>query len=132
MRILFLDDMEERHELFQKLVKDTSHFVVMRRNVEEAVKAVEETDPPFDMMFLDHDLADEHYPGYTGPVSDKAANGTDFVKWLVRDVEKEKWPSHVVVHSWNPDGKKRMAFLLADFGIPVSLEMFGKGLRRFL
>lgn len=37
------------------------------------------------------------------------------------------FPTRISIHSWNPDGAKRMAALLADHGCRVEVKPFAVG-----
>lgn len=47
--------------------------------------------------------------------------GLDLVRWMI---ENDKVPPKVTVHSWNPDGAKRMRDLLNDHGHDVIVAPF--------
>jgi hypothetical protein len=54
--------------------------------------------------------------------------GYDLVRWMC---ESGKVPPKVTVHSWNPDGARRMAALLRDHGhpcivAPYTIQEFGQ------
>jgi hypothetical protein len=54
--------------------------------------------------------------------------GYDLVRWMC---ETGNVPAKVTVHSWNPDGAKRMAALLRDHGhacdvVPYTLQRFSR------
>lgn len=66
---------------------------------------------------LDHDLADVHYQDYDILTDEQKAEynkektGYDVVKWFV---ENNFWPLQIIIHSHNPDGRKRMWELCND------------------
>ena len=66
--------------------------------------------PPYDLILLDHDLADEHYGG---DVDKTEGTGQEFVKWMVDNYYPSSLDNPtVIVHSMNFDGAKRMLDLL--------------------
>lgn len=109
MKILVLDDDQLRHDAFKKNLK--GHDVTHVYSANDAAKAVKEH-AKFDAFFLDHDLADFADSG-TGYGAAIELTGADFAAWLARPEEmggapKDKIPSIIWIHSWNPDGAKRM------------------------
>ncbi len=47
--------------------------------------------------------------------------GTELVEWMI---ENDRVPPHITIHSWNPDGARRMARLLHDAGHSVAVKPF--------
>lgn len=57
-------------------------------------------------MFLDHDLADEHYGGHDSTGHEKSGST------LTLDIMRGIWNARmkqVIIHSWNPQGAMLMA-----------------------
>lgn len=119
MRVLVLDDDDYRHFMFNIAFKN--HYVKNVRNVAEAVEALKEE--TWDLVQLDHDLADVHYhelkAGKVGELT-----GMDVAVHIARYMDREKLPTRVVVHSWNPPGAKAMVEILRDAGISVVYQPF--------
>ncbi len=118
MRILVLDDDDERHESFRRyLARDNEVFHVF--TVDGAITALI-GEPVFDIAFLDHDLNDHHYKSeQTGGYGNVKLNGFDVASFIAKILAKEKRPKRVVVHSWNEDGAKMMHGVIEESGIPV-------------
>ena len=57
MRILFLDDDEQRHDTAQKYLK--THDADFVRTAPQAIEKL--SSHRYDVAFLDHDLGGEHY-----------------------------------------------------------------------
>lgn len=118
MRILVLDDDDERHAAFRKYL-EPEHEVYHTFTVEQTVNALI-GEPVFDVAFLDHDLNDHQYKStQSGGYGNVSLNGFDVASFIARILSKDKRPKRVVVHSWNPDGAKMMHGVIAESGIPV-------------
>lgn len=80
--------------------------------------------PPYDYLFLDHDLGERVFVS-----SDDDNTGAAFCRWLGKAPDRVQ-PT-VIVHSYNPDGAKEMIRLLRDNGwenvlrIPFGLTVLG-------
>ena len=100
MKVLFLDD----NLLRLKLAKQ--HFIgyelFLTETVEETIKLLE-TESPFDLVSLDHDLG-----GKTFVPSDKKS-GYEVAKFIYLMPDK---PKKVIVHSFNPVGAENMMRVL--------------------
>lgn len=115
MRILILDDDENRHGTFAHWFID--HYVCHAYTFDEFVNAI--LNETWDIVFLDHDLNDY---GKTS-IGDKGygqveMTGLDAASQMAR-IPQEKRPFQVVVHSWNPPGAANMVDLLNDMGFNV-------------
>jgi CheY-like chemotaxis protein len=108
MRILYLDDMQERHDYFDRKHRhdDVTHVY----SHVEAVRALA-TFPAFDLASLDHDLGDGETGYYTA-------------KYIAEVLTPEKRPLEVIVHSFNTVGAPLMVAVLQDAGVPVSWQQF--------
>lgn len=113
-RWLFLDDTQERHDLFDAYVKATGANieVVHKRTVAGAV--AEMCRERFDCVWLDHDLDD----------TDPWSTGWEVAEFIALHQDLAYRPRHVVVHSWNPTGAASMERTLADAGVSVSRVAF--------
>ncbi len=114
MRILFLDDDQERWELFRAHADDryVSAEVHWARSVEEAFDLLKSE--PFDLATLDHDLGHPRY------------NGQDVARHIA-NMPEDRRPRTVIIHSWNPPGAMVMAMLLRDAGIEAEYKPFSLG-----
>ena len=119
MEILFLDDMEVRHRTFKRLIAH-KHNVTYVGNDSEAKTAL--AAQRFNVVFLDHDLAEDHY---AGDFTKGGESGQDVVRFIVDKLPKDLWPKNAIIHSLNPDGSKRMFECLIQAGISSYLLAFG-------
>lgn len=120
MRILFLDDMTERHEQFRKMYDGKDHVVDHAWTADQAVELLDAN--KYDLVLLDHDLTDGHYGTYD------ASDGADgrAVARFIAGLPDEQRPHHVHVHSWNPDGAEEMRHILDEAGVSVTKAEFGR------
>ena len=102
MKILILEDNEERHKKFLEALK--SHEVVIVETSQEAIKYLKEE--KWDVAFLDHDL------GGQANVSSGPGTGYEVAVWLSENVDR--MPTQVYIHSMNPVGSQKMKFALPD------------------
>lgn len=100
MRILFLDDNEERHKRFRynSIGCDVTHVY----SYAEALAAL--SGDRFDQVFLDHDLSEVASCGMAGPDEKTGYH----VACIVAEMPEEKRPELAVIHSFNTAGAKRM------------------------
>jgi CheY-like chemotaxis protein len=131
MRILILDDDLTRHKTFARNLKD--HDLTHVHTYDEAVKAARENEK-FDVFFLDHDLNDFPHFSSVGPPSMyggvRELTGEDFTRWITAKLPPAKLPNMVWIHSYNPDGAKRMRQTLTPLGIKIVVEPFHSGIGR--
>ncbi len=111
MRILFMDDDEQRHKLFEKLVSAYKPgwevtYAFTSQQAEDACRVHR-----FDIAFLDHDMGRE---------SDH--NGSMFATEILSS-DRHYLPERVVVHSSNPDGANNMVSKFRSAGIPSCWTM---------
>lgn len=120
-RVLFVDDMRERWEIFNDLYKqpETAHVeFVWAQNYDEAITQLQ--NGKWDVVFLDHDLEDPtEYNQKEG-----WRDGTAIADWI-----REHTP-HIdaaICHSMNPVGRMRMVQILQRGGYsarPVAFYAF--------
>lgn len=125
MRILVLDDDDNRHSYFRRqfIGHDVTHVHTYSKCLEALLGS-----EPFEVVFLDHDLNDNGYrslapsrPGHTPREMthysrEGELDGRDVAEDMVQILPVEKRPYQVVVHSWNPDGANEMMAILRDGG----------------
>lgn len=119
MRIFFLDDDYGRYKVFcQNCI---GHSLDYAQTADQALKMLAENE--YDIIFLDHDLNEEHYVGdYT-----KMPTGFTVAKQM-RDF-KHLHGTQVVVHSLNPAGRQNIKSAIKDCftvwipedGLPIML-----------
>jgi hypothetical protein len=121
LRVFVLEDDPNRVEGFRAALY--GHSVDYAICVEHAIR---DFSPPYDLLLLDHDLGGEVMVD-----SDEANTGFQFVRWLVAH-QKRQAKAAVFVHSWNPDGAKRMVDGLRANGWNVVRMQFDAALLRTL
>lgn len=120
LRILVLDDNEDRHGIFRRTLKneDATHVY----NFDEAIRVLT-FEKKFDIAMLDHDLGTGN-----SEVADKVglpyASGYDVAKFIAFDLTEDKRPGRVIIHSWNMIGASNMQAVLQTAGIEVQLKPF--------
>ena len=130
MRILFLDDMQSRHDAAIRWFDGKPGVELVRVfTAPEAIARLNEGH--FDVVFLDHDLAEEHYLTLSEGLSEDRAEGEaeymcgtgmDVVDWLVAnpiipgDGITPARHGNIIVHSWNPVRAPEMYRRLKDAG----------------
>lgn len=128
MKILFLDDMSQRHDLFEDYAKGVNATIVHVFSAKSAIKALEASGP-FDVAFLDHDLGDTQFaPTQFAPSDEKS--GYAVAQWIAAHPESIK--DHVIIHSYNPAGAKNMVMALIDSPFDVVAIPFGPSLGKWL
>lgn len=104
MKILFLDDMKSRRDVFQQ--NAIGHSVDFAITAQEAIELLKKNE--YDVIYLDHDLEESHYHSKKEDDEDGA-----FVARHLRDM-KQHHGKIVIVHSLNPDGRANIKSLLHD------------------
>ena len=130
--LLFLDDMYERTDQFIDWFKasgEEGDRLDVVSDAQEAIGVLQENGP-FDTLFLDHDLGDEHYEGTTHNEGCGCAV-------LEAALSLPTLPREIVIHSWNGPAVGKMVGMVADFNkqggeVKVAWSPFGPGLRGFL
>lgn len=122
MKILFLDDNEERHLLFKKT--HIGHDITYVYTYETALEALK-TDI-FKEIWLDHDLSAEMQTAYVAGLSPpEEKTGYDVAKYIVEELDPDKLPNRIIIHSMNIPAAKRMQNILKELRIPIKLWPFG-------
>lgn len=120
MRILVLDDVELRHNVFDNIYQ--GHEVVHAYVYHSFVDKLKYYGP-WDLIHLDHDLGDfPEVPDYylDGWGKKQEYNG---VHAAMRVCEMDN-PPKVIIHSVNPVGSKSMLQMLERRGVEVTWEPF--------
>ena len=102
MKILILDDNENRHKEFNKRL--IGHIVKNVYTVKETIKYLEEE--KWDFVFLDHDLGGNIYQ------SSVPSTGYEVAEWLHNHTDRQ--PEQIIIHSYNPVGARNMKNLLPN------------------
>lgn len=100
MKVFILEDSINRQICFQEAL--TKHNVIIAPNVPRAQHHWA-AGGPYDLLLLDHDVGESVFD----------PTGYDFCRWLVKISAK---PIETVIHSYNPDGAKRMKQTLSENG----------------
>jgi CheY-like chemotaxis protein len=117
MRVLILDDDQERHEAFAFRFAGRGTTAVHVHSAVEAVEALSDASlERFGLAQLDHDL-DPDFRSNT-------PNGLIVAEYIAA-MPVERRPAFVVIHSWNPAGAARMARALLAANVVVAYKPFG-------
>lgn len=120
LKWLILDDMESRHIEFIKITQfldvDCEHVW----NASEAISRLKNKE--FDVVWLDHDLSDEHYSieGQANPVNE--GTGAEVAEFIATMKEP---PKRICIHSWNPVGVENMCNILKPTNTLIYVVKFG-------
>lgn len=118
MRMLVLDDSDHRHVQFDDFYAD-AHDVIHTLDPDEAIALLED-DTGFDMIWLDHDLANAPY---SSPSDEKS--GYAVAEWLRKNRwYQEQYQPIVVCHTMNHRGGCNMADALLEGGYTPILWPF--------
>ena len=96
MRVLLIDDLRTIEQVHQLSSDD---FVRVVRTFEDGINALK-YEEKFDILYLDHDLGDEH-PSHTG---------YDILNFLEENTEF--LPERISIVSSNPVGRQKMAVVI--------------------
>jgi hypothetical protein len=122
MRMLVLDDNAHRHTSFNDYYVNP-HFIYHAYTPEEAITALEmgkETGVGFDMIWLDHDMANAPY---SSPSDEQS--GFEVAKWLEENTwYQDRFKPVVVCHTMNHRGGVNMADALLKGGYTPILWPF--------
>lgn len=100
MKILILDDQEQRHKHFKKEL--CFHTLCHVYTSKECIKKLSEE--TFDCVFLDHDLGGQEM------VESGENTGYEVCVWLKNNIEK--CPDQIYIHTMNPVGRQNMLSVL--------------------
>ena len=104
MKILFLDDDSERHEVFANLYQDCEVWHAYGRvDFENRLLKVDK----FDVISFDHDLGEGE------------PNGSQLATWMLNNLPHFRWPRECWVHSFNGPGSLNIISKLRSAGIPA-------------
>jgi CheY-like chemotaxis protein len=117
IRVLVLDDNENRHDVFRHILPDASLTHVY--TADEAITALQEK-PRFNLLCLDHDLGDFKNKSR----SDDPGDGTMVAEFIAQWLDKKQYPDSIIVHSANFHASRRMAAILRAAGLTVTIKPF--------
>jgi hypothetical protein len=115
MRILFLDDNLERWKAYryQTIGCDVKHVETAK-----ACMLAMMNDEKYDLVSLDHDLGGKTFQ------EEKENSGTEVAEFIKHMLPAYKYPTKIVIHSWNPQGAARIMNAIATTKIPCRYEPF--------
>ncbi len=119
MNILVLDDDDYRHRSFRSHLL-VNHFLTQVNTYAEFVSAMERD--TYDVLFLDHDLNYEEY--VSKDENGRELTGYDAALWIVKNLQSEARPSHIVIHSHNQGGAMQMYGVLKGGGYDPKIWEF--------
>jgi hypothetical protein len=125
MRILILDDEAARHAAYSEAYRQ--HDVFHASTYYEFISLLEKSSP-WDMIHLDHDLG-EYSPQDTfvdGWGRRQAFTGKH-AAIKICELDDDKLPTQVIVHSVNPVGAREIKQTLDARGVASSWRPFSKG-----
>ena len=112
MKVLVLEDNKDRLNWFKETFSKCELYIAM--TAEKAADAIMKWE--FDLIFIDHDLADETRTGY------------DFAKLLAEEIRVGRITNDpsIYIHSLNPVGAKNIKSILVDAIICPFSELIKK------
>jgi CheY-like chemotaxis protein len=119
MKILILDDMWERHDGFA--VRYAGHEIIKAFNVQEAIKALD-SHKDFDLIHLDHSLQDYEYFPPEENKKPRERTGMEVVDYILNIGYPTS--AEMIVHSWDADPARMMAYRLGKAGYKVKKEPY--------
>lgn len=117
VRVLVLDDDSRRHRWFDAHIE--AHDSVW--SAKEARRALQDN-PRYDLVFLDHDLAEDYsvVPAVWGEDGRAVAR-------FIAELPREKRPGRVHIHSSNWGAAGEMEAILTAAGVAVTRAEFPEG-----
>lgn len=103
MKVLILEDDNNRIVSFRHNLIGCELYITHLTN--QAIQWLEEEE--FDVIFLDHDLAEEHYLTWQNPSIHHEDTGLVVAEYLGNNLECNK-NAQIIIHSLNPYGRERM------------------------
>lgn len=120
LRVLIVEDDDMRMQIFDLVFE---HDDVWRaKTAARGIKLLGEH--RFDLVMLDHDLEDADYGAPS--VHGREGTGQDVARAIAAMGE----PPPVLIHSWNPDGARVIAAILAEARVPARRAPFGQNTER--
>lgn len=115
MRILVVDDIQERHDFFRKAYNRMDDIIVQAYDYDNAILELSSTPSDFDLMFLDHDLSDA--AAFCDPHNTYEKTGSDIAEYIARKLDPEDCVGlEIYCHSMNPWGRANMVKILKKAG----------------
>jgi hypothetical protein len=117
-RVFVLEDSMERITWFANRFGERPGFD-LARDADAGLALIAAADPPYDFVFLDHDLEINHYRNMAG-YNEHRDTGYRVAHSMA---ERGYLGDNVLIHSWNPQGAANMA---ACFERSVFVIPFGR------
>jgi CheY-like chemotaxis protein len=115
MRILVVDDMQDRHDFFRSAYRGMDDIIVQAYDYDNALLELASTPTSFDLMFLDHDLSEE--ATLCNPHTTFEKTGTDIAKYIAIEIDPADCVGmEIYCHSMNPAGRENMVDILQRAG----------------
>lgn len=112
MRILILEDWEGRIKWFRTKFTGNVDYAYTSPQANEFLQKNE-----YDVIFLDHDLSDEHYELMHTPDAVLIGTGVDTAKYIAEN--KCSPNAQIILHTLNPVGSNNMFAILKEAGYRV-------------
>ena len=125
MNILFLDDDEIRHEMFEKWVIKGIQATTTKSYKEFIAVAPLKN---WDIIFLDHDLGIEDQMCIPH-VTNRFPTGSDVARYMIENDIKAK---KIIIHSYNSVGAANMINIFKEVGVTAIYHPFDAGLKEYL
>jgi len=125
MNILFLDDDEIRHEMFEKWVIKGIHATTTKSYKEFIAVAPLKN---WDIISLDHDLGVEDQMCIPH-VTNRFPTGLDVARYMIENDIKAK---KIIIHSYNSVGAANMINIFKEVGVTAIYHPFDAGLKEYL
>lgn len=113
--LLLLDDDPQRHAHYAEQYRRWT--ITHAYSYDECVRALDAATTPFDVAQLDHDLDWMQAAGLPSPVP----SGTNVAEYIAK-LPPNRVPKTIVIHSWNRQGRARMAHLLRATRAEVTIK----------
>jgi hypothetical protein len=110
MLVLIIDDDHTRHDTFERYL-GTSHECLHAFNYEEAIAILNYNHVRIGLVCFDNDLGTK-------------LEGSDIASYILNELDIEKFPAQVIVHSMNPVAADNIASKTKTAGIPTSVRSF--------
>lgn len=118
MRILVVDDMQERHDFFREAYNHVDDIIIQSYDYDNAILELCSTPTDFDLMFLDHDLSLESI--MCDPHNTFEKTGSDIAEYIAREIDPLDCVGlEIYCHSMNPYGRANMENILKKAGFKV-------------
>jgi len=114
-RVLILDDDPDRHSAFARMIPRAR--LTHAYTAEQAIRSMKNK-PTFDLALLDHDLQkSSELASVVNP-----GDGMVVAEFIASNPQLS--PTRVWIHSWNDSARSKMARILRNAGVPVTIQRF--------